>query len=201
MENYLKNHRYITIPAELFGTGLSMTALCIYGFLLQRYSLSCMNNRRDETGRVYIVYPIADLAKDVGRKKDTVINAMHELENRKMIEVSRNRIRTASVIYINSPEGMENPTLRVGKIPPDAGENPTHKVGKIPFEGSEKFDSNNRYNNRNNNNTPSQYSTAYTGYSTPSGRGRGGDRYRKGTDSGMFAPIPDYENCDYGYGY
>ena len=197
MENYLKNHRYITIPAELFGTGLSMTALCIYGFLLQRYSLSCMNNRRDETGRVYIVYPIADLAKDVGRSRYTVMGAMDELEKMKLIQIRRREIKAVSTIYLNTPECGENSTLQRSSC----RENSTSHVEKTQPPMLGKLNTNNRYNNRNNNNTPSQYSTAYTGYSTPSGRGRGGDRYRKGTDSGMFAPIPDYENCDYGYGY
>ena len=190
-------HRYITIPAALFGSGLSMTALCIYGFLLQRHSLSVRNNRRDEEGRVYIVYPIAELAKDVGRRKDTIINAMHELEKRKMIDVRRNEIRTASVIFVNTPEGLENPTLKVEEIPPYPGENPTHKVEETPPIRSKKFDSNNRYNNRDSNNTVSQYSNTSSPYSSPRSAGRGRKYNRKDTDSGMFAPIPDYENCEW----
>ena len=187
MNNARTLPKYITIPMELFGTGLSMTALCIYGFLLSRHSLSVHNGQRDEHGRVYVVYPIASLAEDVGRKKDAVIGAVHELEKRKLIEVKRFEIRTASTIYVNVPEGLENPT--------HDREKPTLSVGKNPPLGSGKSDSKNIYNNRYNNNSSPNTVRTDSSYISPNGQGK--NQKRKGTGSSMFAPIPDYENCEW----
>ena len=186
-------HRYITIPAALFGSGLSMTALCIYGFLLQRHSLSVRNNRRDEEGRVYIVYPIAELAKDVGRSRFTVMEAMTELEEKELIRIRRREIKSASTIYVQASECSENATSQER----ECGENPTSHVEKTQHPMLGKCNTNNRYNNRDSNNTVSQYSNTSSQYSSPRSAGRGGKYNRKDTDSGMFAPIPDYENCEW----
>ena len=196
MENILRNRRYITIPAELFGSGLSMTALCIYGFLSSRHSLSESKGWRDSTGRVYIIYPIAELAKDVGRTRYPVMDAMSELENRGLIEIKRRGVKSVSIIYVKCPDG--SPVCGKNTTSQDLSccENSTCDVGKIQPVMLGKSDTNNRYNNRKSNYIPSQYSSPSPIYSSPNTGGRGGGRGGR-TDSGMFAPIPDYENCEW----
>lgn len=192
MNNNLKLPPYITIPVSALELGLSMTTLIIYGFLIRRFNLSTMNRQVDEHGRVYIVYPIEHLAADAKRKRHTVINSMHELEEKKLVEINRRGLHTANIIYVKFPEsdGRENSTR--------TAENSTLYVEESEQNTSKKVNPNNRnnrYNNRNNNNnyTSSQSHQSYT-------NGNGGYGNRGKPKSGMFAPIPDYENCDKGYG-
>lgn len=197
MENKVNLPKYITIPMALFGTGLSMTALCIYGFLLSRHTLSCINGQKDGDGRVYVVYPIASLAADVGRTRFAVMDAMRELEEYELIVIRRRGVKSVSMIYVKVPECGENPTI------PElsCGENTTSHVGKKQPVMLGKGNTNNIYNNRNNNNTSPDTGNRNSSYTSPNGWGRGQNQRRKDTGSSMFAPIPDYENCDYGYGY
>ena len=58
---------YSTIPNELYGEGISSTAMVVYAKLLNRANLSISNGRVDEVGRVYVLYRISDLAQEIGR--------------------------------------------------------------------------------------------------------------------------------------
>lgn len=193
MENYLKNHRYITIPTVLFRMGLADVSILVYGYLVNRYMLSLSRNCTDQNGRLYILYPIENMAKDIGKTARTVQRAMKELEDAGLIRVRHRGYKSANIIYVNRPPEIAGDGNVMCGNEENVMKDPT-EISSVPRQKCPPINLN---KNLNNNNTPSQYSTAYTGYSTPSGRGRGGDRYRKGTDSGMFAPIPDYENCEW----
>lgn len=59
--NETLNHKYYQIPQELFINPLYKNALnsdskLLYGFLLDRLSLSIKNNWHDENGNVYLIF-------------------------------------------------------------------------------------------------------------------------------------------------
>lgn len=58
---------YSVVPNDLYGIGISSTALVLYAKLLNRTNLSISNNRVDEFGRVYVLYKLEDLAQELGR--------------------------------------------------------------------------------------------------------------------------------------
>lgn len=56
---------YSVIPNDLYGMGLSSTALVLYAKLLNRTNLSIANGRMDETGKVYVLYKLEDLSSEL----------------------------------------------------------------------------------------------------------------------------------------
>ena len=58
---------YSVIPNDLFGLGISSTALILYAKFLNRSNLSISTGQVDNAGKVYIFYKIKDLAKELGR--------------------------------------------------------------------------------------------------------------------------------------
>ena len=55
---------YMAYPRFLLNTDLNETARLIYILLLDRARLSIKNDWVDEQGRVYLFYPIRELAED-----------------------------------------------------------------------------------------------------------------------------------------
>ena len=70
---------YSVVPNELYGEGISSTAMVVYAKLLNRANLSISNGRVDEVGRVYVLYRISDLAQEIGRSTSTIKEKIHEL--------------------------------------------------------------------------------------------------------------------------
>lgn len=189
MNSTLRFPRYIPIPVSLMKMDLTDTALIVYGFLLSRYSLSHLNNFTDENGRVYILYTQEDLAKDIGKTSRTVMRAMKELEKHGLIRTKRKGHYAANMIYVTIPSDPDDKTVT---IPDDR--NVTRNPAQMSPETRQDCHTS-ISKSINKSNIPSQYSSPSPTYSSPN-NGRGGGRGGR-TDSGMFAPIPDYENCEW----
>ena len=58
--------RYLPYARFLLDTDLSHTAKLLYTLLLDRATLSQKNNWIDAQGRIYVLYPLSSLAKDLG---------------------------------------------------------------------------------------------------------------------------------------
>ena len=54
---------YLPVPREMLDLGLPSTAVLIYGALLDRGTLSRKNAYADESGWVYVIYPVDRLAE------------------------------------------------------------------------------------------------------------------------------------------
>ena len=54
---------YLPYPRFLLKTEISHTARVLYSLLLDRSTLSKKNGWQDSEGRIYIVYPIAEIAE------------------------------------------------------------------------------------------------------------------------------------------
>lgn len=91
----------ILITSDYF-TELSTNAKLLYGLLLDRVSLSSTNGWFDEQGRVYIIYTIGSIQRDMhcGDKKATRLLA--ELEKWELIEKKHQGQGKPSIIYVKN---------------------------------------------------------------------------------------------------
>ncbi len=76
---------FIRIPkvmlTEQTFAGLSMQSKVLYGVLLDRMSLSRKNGWFDEENKVFIIYQIGEIQKDLGFSKKKAMELLSELEN------------------------------------------------------------------------------------------------------------------------
>ena len=71
---------YMAYPKFLLKVDISETAKLVYMLLLDRTRLSMKNGDwQDESGRVFILYTIPALAKDIGKGETTVKKALNQL--------------------------------------------------------------------------------------------------------------------------
>ncbi|WP_342758290.1 replication initiator protein A [Kineothrix sedimenti] len=81
---------FIRIPKALMTEesfdSLSLQSKLLYGMLIDRMGASCKNQWIDEENRVYIVYPIQEIQKDMKVSKHKAIDCLSELENIGLVE-------------------------------------------------------------------------------------------------------------------
>ena len=70
---------YLPYPRFLLKMDLSQTAKLLYALLLDRSTLSQKNGWQDDEGRVYIVYPIAEMAEILDKGRTTIQDALNSL--------------------------------------------------------------------------------------------------------------------------
>ena len=109
---------YMIFPKFLMDkTGLSETSKLLYMILLNRTRISMMNDGwTDERGRVYVIFPIQNLAAALHKSQMTIKASLKALEEAKLIERVRQGTGIPSRIYVKLPaddgkasaEGTEN---------------------------------------------------------------------------------------------
>ena len=77
---------YLPFPKFLLEQSLSNTAKILYSVLISRAQLSQKNGWIDEFGRVYFIYPIHQMADDLGKSDTTIKVALKELTEAKLLE-------------------------------------------------------------------------------------------------------------------
>ena len=108
MTTYLTDEAQITpymiFPKFLLDMDLSETTKLLYMLLLDRSRLSMRNDGwQDESGHVYIIYPIASLAEDLHKSEMTIKNGLKALEEADLI--------------VRKHQGQGNPNRIFVKIP------------------------------------------------------------------------------------
>lgn len=88
--NETLNHKYYQIPQELFINPLYKNALnsdskLLYGFLLDRLSLSIKNNCHDEKGNVYLIFTRKEVQDKLNLSDKTVTKAFKQLSDVNLI--------------------------------------------------------------------------------------------------------------------
>ena len=68
---------YLPYPRFLFKMEISQTAKLLYALLLDRSTLSQKNKWQDDEGRIYIIYPIAEIAEILDKGSTTIKGAGH----------------------------------------------------------------------------------------------------------------------------
>ena len=118
MYRYTKLPQYLPMPKFLTELPLSNTARYIYTLLLSRAQYSQRNEMVDEQGRVYIFYPIHQIAEKSGKGITTVKNALkHLIEVGILEKISEGKGR-ANRLYLLFPEEEVGQKSGVGKLTP-----------------------------------------------------------------------------------
>lgn len=105
-DNYIKRDtklpQYIPLPQFLISMKLSQSAKLLYGVLLSRSTLSQKNNRVDENGHVYVIYPINHLADSLNGTEVTIKNALQELVDAGLLKKRRQGLGTPNHLDVFS---------------------------------------------------------------------------------------------------
>ena len=107
--------QYLPYPRFLLDTDLSHTAKLLYTLLLDRATLSQKNNWIDAQDRIFVVYPLSSLAKDLGYSISSITRAFAELENAQLVERVRNGFSKPSRILLKVPHTTQNCAVTVCK--------------------------------------------------------------------------------------
>ena len=107
---------YMQFPKFLLDMDINETAKLVYMVLLDRARLSMVNKGwQDEYGRVYMVYPIENLAARLHKCPMTIKTALAGLQKVGLIVRKRQGVGRANLIYVELPEAVQagsagNPT-------------------------------------------------------------------------------------------
>ena len=107
--------RYLPYARFLLDTDLSHTAKLLYTLLLDRATLSKKNNWIDAQGRIYVVYPLSHLSKDLRCSISSITRSFSELENAQLVERIRNDFSKPSRILLKVPYTTQNCAVTVCK--------------------------------------------------------------------------------------
>ena len=100
---------FLPYPRFVLRMELTNTARVLYALLLDRAKLSRRNGWKDEKGKIYLIYPISNMAQDLGKSQTTIKKAMRELEDAGLVEKKRQGFCMPNIIYIKIPqEGQES---------------------------------------------------------------------------------------------
>ena len=99
---------YLPYPRFLLDIPIGMTPRLVYAELLARSSASRFNGWVDDKGRVYVIYTLADLARDIDRCPTQVKRALAELEEFDLIHRVSSTTR-AKRIYVRFPPDKNDP--------------------------------------------------------------------------------------------
>ena len=124
MTQFLKYDSYIppymAYPKFMLKLNISETAKLVYMLLLDRARLSMKNGDwQDEQGRVFVLYTIPNLAKDIGKGETTVKKALNQLLKQGLILKQSLGLGQPNKIYVkiqteNSPTGQTEKRLTGG---------------------------------------------------------------------------------------
>ena len=141
---------YMAYPKFLLKLNISEIAKLVYMLLLDRARLSMKNGDwQDEMGRVFVLYTIPNLAKDIGKGETTVKKALNQLLKQGLILKQSLGPGQPNKIYVkiqteNSPTGQAEKRLTGGaffdpkagrKVPPNNNKSNKYVRNYEPKEG------------------------------------------------------------------
>ena len=108
MTQYLKCGSYLpwymAYPRFLLEVDICETAKLVYTLLLDRARVSMKNDTwQDEHGRVFVLYTIPDLARDIGKGETTVKKALNQLVQQDLIWKQSQGAGRPNKIYVKIP--------------------------------------------------------------------------------------------------
>ena len=139
---------YMAYPRFLLDVDISETAKLVYMLLLDRARLSMRNQDwQDEIGRVFVLYTIPAMAKDIGKGETTVKKALNQLVRQNLIMKQSQGAGLPNKIYIKIP--AENCLTRQSEKSPtgQAERSLTGRAFFDPKSGRKVPTNNNKRNN------------------------------------------------------
>ncbi len=106
---------YLPYPRFLLGMDLTHTAKLVYTLLLGRTVLSKSHGWTDNEGRLYINFPLAEIAETLNRGVTAAKDALSELDAAGLIERRRQGGAVPNRIYVKLPDSRETDQLTAGK--------------------------------------------------------------------------------------
>lgn len=94
---------YMPIPRQMLSLSLPFSAVVLYGLLLDRGTLSRKSGFTDESGWIYVVYPVLELVEILGISPTSVKKDLKKLEERGLIHRVRRSRKEANRIYLLLP--------------------------------------------------------------------------------------------------
>ena len=94
---------YLPYPRFLLKMDISQTAKLLYALLSDRSALSQKNGWQDDEGRIYTVYPVAEIAEVLDKGSTTVKGALNELDAAGLLERKRAGFSAANRLYVKLP--------------------------------------------------------------------------------------------------
>lgn len=129
---------YLMYPRFLLETSLNDTARLVYLLLLDRARASMMNpGWEDENGRVFVFYPIEDLAADTHRSQTVVKKALADLQRQGLIRRCRQGLGKANKLFVCIPD-------RQSENRPSDGRKTDHQTVGIPTGNKNNKNQNNQ---------------------------------------------------------
>ena len=159
--SFVRVPKVLFTDKEHFGS-LSNDARILYGFLLERMSLSRKNHWIDAHNRVYIIFPIDEIAEIMGVCHEKALNILKELDEQNgigLVKKKRRGLGLPSILYVKNfiiNDGVESstekssnhsePQERLDDNAPTSRsrENRFQEVGKTDFKKSVKQTSRSR---------------------------------------------------------
>ena len=105
--------QYLPYARFLLNADLSHTSKLLYTLLLDRATLSQKNNWVDDRGRIYVIYPLSNLAKDLGCCVSSVTRSFAELEKAELAKRVRSGFSKPSHILLKVPHTVQNCAVTV----------------------------------------------------------------------------------------
>ena len=136
MTQYLKCNsylpRYMAYPRFLLEVDICETAKLVYMLLLDRARVSMKNDTwQDEHGRVFVLYTIPDLARDIGKGETTVKKALNQLVRQDLIWKQSQGAGRPNKIYVKI-SAENDPTRQTENSP--TGQTETCLTGRAFFD-------------------------------------------------------------------
>ncbi len=101
-----RGYRYLVVPKELIEndsfSGLDFGAVLLYAKMLERAGLSAQNEDKfsDEKGRLFIIYTVEQMERDLHRSHPTIVKLTKQLSDIGLIQKVRQGQGKPSKIYI-----------------------------------------------------------------------------------------------------
>ena len=141
-------HLYYQIPMELFFNKnyrdkLNSDSKILYGFLLNRLTLSAKNNWIDEIGNIFLIFTRKEVQKMLNLSDKTVTKAFKQLNECKLIHEKKQGANKPNLIYVGKIEHDEELTKVIRK-------NYDSRIVKSTTQDTKNLRPNYNYNNYNN---------------------------------------------------
>ena len=120
---------YLPYPRFLLKMEISQTAKLLYSLLLDRSTLSQKNKWQDDEGRIYIIYPIAEIAEILDKGSTTIKGALNELDMAGLPGRGRGGFSAPKRVFVKKPRGPQGQVsdqMMAGNTPPQEPENRPH---------------------------------------------------------------------------
>ena len=110
--NETLNHKYYQIPQELFENKkykdkLDIASKILYGFILDRLSLSAKNHWCDENGNIYLIFTREEAGEKLNLSPKTITKAFKQLSYTNLIQEKKQGFGKPNLIFVGKIQHEE----------------------------------------------------------------------------------------------